>query len=531
VPILFILFLFLAGCGSNSGSDSVAAQTSGGGGGSGSGGSVASSPSSMSVGDVVYTDLSSGSASLSFPSSGTFQVLLQSHSTGTSTNTVTLASLSASGKSLGLGELDSDLVLQQSSSPQDLLDSTLRNEENVSIGVGKSVGGGSVSKGVSQGVSSSIAVDSTANFSVLSSLTDTTQCTTITATAKCVNSEVAVYIDNEIIKSNAADLPQADIDDLCAVYAAHLPDERSWFGGNSDIDNNGVVIALITSQVNRLGGSSGVVTGFFNSNDLSAGTCSNQKEIVYLVSPDSAGLYGTKISNSFYMSNFGKGVFFHEVQHLMNHYWRVVVKGGSAETSWLNEGLSHLTEDLVGFGVENYSRYNLFLASPQSYSLAGGTTLSHRGGIYLFLRYLYERSGNSKTFLKNMVQTKNSGYANIVAAYPDPSSGFSTLGDFFKQWAIALAYTDRTSTGSKFKYSARVKNATTGNWEGACMICSAEDGRGTTLTGPSYGTFSGSTSYSVKDGATRFLKINSPPATLKLSFPGSNGYGVILRTE
>lgn len=528
MPIFFILFLFLAGCGSNSGSDSASAESGGGGGG---GGSVAGSPSSMSVGDAVYADLSSGSGSISFPSSGTFQILLQSHSTGTSTNTVTLSSLSDSGKSLGLGDLDSDLVLQEKLSPQDLLDSTLREEENFSIGAGKSVGGGSVSKAVNGDVNGAISVNSTADFSVLTSLTSTSQCTTITATAKCVNSEVAVYIDNEILTGNAADLPQADIDDLCAVYAAHLPDEKSWFGDTSDIDSNGVVIALITPQVNRLGGSSGVVTGFFNSNDLDAGTCSNQKEAVYLVAPDSAGLYGTKISNSFYMSNFAKGVFFHEVQHLINYYQRVVVKGGLSESSWLNEGLSHLAEDLVGYGRENYSRYNLFLASPQSYSLAGGTSLSHRGAIYLFLRYLYERSGKSKTFLKNMVQTKNSGYTNIVAAYTDPSSDFDSIGEFFKQWGIALAYTDRTSTGSKFQYNARVKNTTTGNWEGACMICTAEDGRGTTLTGPSYGTYSASTSYSVKDGATRFLKLSSNPSSLTLSLPGSNGYGIVLRTE
>lgn len=496
----------------------------------------------MSTGDVVYTDLSSGSGSVSLPSSGKFEVLIQSQDTGSTSNSFTLSSLSPSAKALGLADLESDLELSADVvTPQDLLDQALRREEEYNaaqppsegmakfLSAGKSV---SASKAVNGDVNAAISEDSTANFSVLSSLSDTTQCVTITATAKCVNSEVAVYVDNEILDTNPSDLPNADIDDLCSVYADGLPNLRTWLGSYSDSDSNGVVIALITSRVNRLATGGGIVTGFFNSADLSAGTCSNEKEIVYIVSPDSGGLYGTKISNSFFMSNFGKGVFFHEVQHLINYYQRVSIKGGSAEQGCLNEGLSHLIEDLTGYGRENYSRYDLFLASPQSYSACGGTSLAQRGASYLFLRYLYERSGESKDFLKNMVQTTNSGYDNIVAAYPSKTGDFDSIGEFLRQWGAALAYTNRITTGAKFKYNARTKNATTGNWHGVCMVCDAEDGRSTTLTGPTFGTFTSGTTYSVRDAATRFLKINSNPSKIDFSVgTGAKGYTIILRTE
>ena len=496
----------------------------------------------MGTGDVVYADLSGGSGKVSFPSSGTFEVLLQSQATGSSTNTFTLTSISASGKSLGLGNVESDLTLDPPPlSSQDLLDSTLRDQESAAAnetwgqGMSKSLSSvKSVSKGVDPGVSPAVSVGDTANLYVLDSLTDTSKCVTITATVKYVSSEVAIYIDNEILSGNPADLPQSDIDSLGAVYTSQLPDERSWFGTYSDIDKNGVAIALISSQVNKLGSSGGgIVTGFFNSDDLSgSGSCSNSKEIVYLVSPDSGGLYGTKISNSFYMSNFAPAVFPHEMQHLINHYQGVILKGRSAETGCLNEGLSHLAEDLVGYGRENYSRYNLFLTSPQSYSACSSTSLAGRGAIYLFLRYLYERSGSSKTFLKSMVQSTTTGYDNIVAAYPDKSSDFDSMGEFLRQWAVALGYSDRITTGTKFKYNARVKNSTTGNWEGACMTCKSEDGRGTTLTGPSYGTYSAGTSYRVKDGATRFLKINGNPSSLDFSgTAAAKGHTIILRTQ
>lgn len=528
------LFLSLSACGGGGGTS--ASTSSGGGGG---GGAVADSPTSMSVGDATYTDLSSGSGSVSLPSSGKFEVLLQSHSTGSSSNSFTLSSVSASGKALGLSDVESDLSLADSVvTPQELLDDLLREEENLNAfygGAGKSLSSAkSASKGVNSDVSEAISKDSTANFSVLSSLSNTSSCVTITATAKYVGTDVAIYVDNEILSGNPGDLSQSDVDALGAIYDRELPNERTWYGSYSDIDKNGVAIALITSRVNRLGGTGGIVTGFFNSNDFSAGTCSNEAEIVYLVSPDSGGLYGTKISNSFFMSNFGPAVFFHEMLHLILHYQKVVTLGGASEKSCLNEGLAHLTEDLVGYNRENYSRYDLFLDSPQSYSACSATSLAGRGAAYLFLRYLYERSGESKTFLKNMVQTTNTGYDNILAAFPSASksSDLDSIAEFLRGWGVALAYTNRISTSAKFKYNDRVKNATTSNWEGVCIVCSTEDGRGTTLTGPAYGTYSAGSSYSVKDATTRFLKLSSNPSTISFSVgSSSNGYGVVLRTE
>ncbi|MDP2600069.1 MAG: hypothetical protein Q8P84_04955, partial [Deltaproteobacteria bacterium] len=478
---VFGLFL-INGCGSSdSGGTTVAAQTVGG-----DATGEQTSTSVMSAGDVMYVSFGGNSASVDFSgASGSFELLLQSQATDAASKSITLSALSA-GKSFFLSESSEEEGLEEPLLPsaQSRLESVLRDEErllmnvawdggnsqlfsSVSASAGKSVGGGG-------GPSAAVSVNDTGTFRVLSSLTTVTSYTTVNATAKCVNDTVAIYIDDEITSTNPSDLPQADIDTLCASFKTSLATTSSLFGGYSDINDDGVAVALITPAVNRLGAASGgIVTGFFYAGDLFARSssipASNYREIVYLVSPDSDGVYGTKITNAFAMSNFLPAVFPHEMQHLINYYQRTIVRSGSAEENWLNEALSHLTEDLVGYGRENYSRYSLYLASPQSYALVASSSpsLAQRGAGYLFLRYLYEQSSLSATFLKNMVQTTNSGVDNVVAAYPSKPADFDSFGEFLRRWAVAVAYTNRgLTTNSKFIYNARTLNSTTGNYEG-----------------------------------------------------------------
>ncbi|OGQ14747.1 MAG: hypothetical protein A2979_07910 [Deltaproteobacteria bacterium RIFCSPLOWO2_01_FULL_45_74] len=537
------LLLLCASCGGGGSGGGAAAQTAGGG-----GGSVQSSPSSMSVGDIANASFSGGSASISFSgASGTYELLLQSQATDGATRAVSVSALSAAGKALGLpNPLEDSAIEGQPFSAQVQLDALLRDEERFllsapwdggaskSLGVSKSGGGGG-----NENINVAWSVDDTDTFRVLSSLTDVTSYNTITATVKCVNSTVAIFIDDEILSTNPTDLPQADIDTLCSQYATSLATVSSLFGTFSDINADGVAVALITPVVNRLtSGGGGIVTGFFYSGDLFARSgsipASNAREIVYLLSPDSDGIYGTAVSNAFAMSNFLPAVFPHEIQHLISYYQHTIARSGDSEEDWLNEGLSHLAEDLVGYGRENYSRYDLYLASPQSYSLVSSSTgLAQRGASYLFLRYLYERTGKSATFLSNLVQTTNTGTSNVVNAFTSPSSDFDSFGEFLSRWAVALAYTNRGLTSSSdFMYNARTFNSTTGNYEGVCMVCSASDGRSTVLDGPSFGTYSSSTSYNIKGSTTRFLRLSSVPASLNLSAStAAVPAAIVLRTQ
>lgn len=557
--LLLITFLFaLTHCGGGGGGGGGSGGGSGGGGGGG--GSVAASPSGMSVGDAVF-----GSGSVDFGgATGSYELLVQSQSTSGSTNTITVTSVGSAGKSVALegmeDEEESDLS-EDISTSHTLLENTLRGEEDFlinapwsedlsSTAAGESPAGETTAAESSEtsppasaedsGVSPALTVGAQETFRVLNSLTDVTQYVEVTGQVMCVNSEVAIYVDTEVLTNNPADLPVTDIETLCNIYQRDLPAERDFFGGYPDINGDGVVTALITSQVNKLGGSGGgIITGFFYSGDLFARSSSipssNQREIVYLVAPDSAGIYGPRVSRGFAMSNFLPAVFFHEVQHLISYYQHTILRTGSPESSWLNEAMSHLAEDLVGYGRENYSRYSLYLASPQSYALvsSGGPNLAQRGAGYLFLRYLYEQSGKSSTFLRNLIQTTATSVNNIEQAFAGSQSDFDEMEEFLRNWAAAIGYTNRSLTsGNRFQYQPRTVNATTNNYEGVCMICSANDGRGTTLAGPAYGTFSNSTSYNVRGTGTRFLRVSPVPSSINIS--GSSSavpQAIILRTR
>lgn len=541
--LLLAAFLFaLSHCGGGGGGGGSGSGGGGGGSGGGGGGSVASSPAGMSVGDAVF-----GSGSVSFGgASGSYELLVQSQATSGSTNTITVTSVGGAGKSFALTELEEEPESELSedlSTSHTLLENTLRGEEDFLINAPWNEEISQTTPeaaGQDSETSAALTVGSQETFRVLNSLTDVTQYVEVTAQVMCVNGEVAVYVDTEVLNNNPGDLPQSDIDTLCDIYRRDLPAERDFFGGYPDINGDGVVTALITSQINKLGGSGGgIITGFFYSGDLFARSSSipssNQREIVYLVAPDSAGLYGPRVSRGFAMSNFLPAVFFHEVQHLISYYQHTIVRTGSSEASWLNEAMSHLAEDLVGYGRENYSRYRLYLASPQSYALvsSGGPNLAQRGAGYLFLRYLYEQSGKSAVFLRNLIQTSATNVSNIEQAFPSAPSDFDEMEEFLRNWVVALGYTNRSLTsGTRFQYQPRTTNATTGNYEGVCMICNAGDGRGTTLTGPAYGTFSDSTIYSVRGTGTRFLRVSPVPSSISIS--GSSGavpQAIILRTR
>lgn len=57
----------------------------------------------------------------------------------------------------------------------------------------------------------------------------------------------------------------------------------------------------------------------------------------------------------------------HEFQHLINFHQHILVRGGTSEATWLDEGLSHVAEDLVDCFVSGGNSDNVreFLADPE----------------------------------------------------------------------------------------------------------------------------------------------------------------------
>ncbi|HEX7980565.1 MAG TPA: hypothetical protein VF461_18320 [Gemmatimonadaceae bacterium] len=206
------------------------------------------------------------------------------------------------------------------------------------------------------------------------------------------------------------------------------------FGAPSDLDGNGKVAILFTEWVNELtpANSPYFVGGFFHPRDIfmktgapGEFTCatSNEGEMFYMLVPDPAGTVHGNAHTRGFVDTLTTSVLAHEFQHLINATRRVYVNDNFVdfEDPWLNEGLSHLAEELLyyretGFqprqnlnddGIHtdvakyqlwkadagsNFSRFLSYITDPGSASPLGTDDgLAARGASWAFLRYAVDR--------------------------------------------------------------------------------------------------------------------------------------------
>jgi hypothetical protein len=266
------------------------------------------------------------------------------------------------------------------------------------------------------------------------------------------------------------------------------PLDRGAFGDPTDIDGNGHVIIFYTRVVNELTPeeSEGVVEGFFNPRDLFpvAGTAtlpgcpgSNVAEMFYMVVPDPTGSINGNVRTKADVQRSTIAVTAHEYQHLINGARRLYVNDADDfEEVWLNEGLSHIAEELLFYRTaglapranidaptitasqrhvdafnlhqaQNFGRYSLFLQRPERSSpYANNDSLSNRGAIWSFLRYAADRKGPADgTIWQQLVNSKASGIQNLVAVF-----GADAM-TWFRDWSISAYTDDRVATAATWQ--------------------------------------------------------------------------------
>ncbi len=374
------------------------------------------------------------------------------------------------------------------------------------------------------------------NFRVLSSLMNTNSYVTVTGVVKCVGQNVVFYVDSSVTSEN---LPDSDVQELCDVFDYDVYEMESFLGSASDVDNDGKVHVLMTSQINKLGAmGGGVITGYFYAADLyeqsDTNPSSNGREIIYTIVPDPTGEYGTPVDNDFAMENLLPAVLPHELQHAISYNQHVFVQGGAAEDDWLNEGMSHLIEDIMGYGMENPSRYALYLSSPSTYGIVtqSSPNLLERGGGYLLLRYLYEQSDNGEEFLGRLAQTFRRGVDNILHAFQG-DAGMDEWNEILARWSVALIMTDRgISQDGRYVYQNRTRHPDTGNWVGVILKGVADDGRGTILNGVNLNYLNGDQTTNVDGSTAKYYNISTVPDHIDLKgSTGSQGYVALVRYQ
>jgi hypothetical protein len=274
-----------------------------------------------------------------------------------------------------------------------------------------------------------------------------------TATAKAVGQRVAIFVDNDAPPGGYTDPELTEVGNLFDDYL--YPIDTTAFGRESDVDNNGVVIVLLTQAVNALSpdcnSTGSVVLGYFFGADLLPQSVrnpgSNEAEIFYGLVPDPSNT-SCDISAGFALSRL-PATFIHELQHMISFNQHVLVRGGTSEDTWLNEGLSHFAEELGGRKIpgtecpvsgscaHDFIQGDLdnafdYLAAPEDHFLiepaSSSAELAERGANWLFVRWLIDHFASDTVLgtdlTRRLVATRLIGAANVEA---QTGTGFDVL--------------------------------------------------------------------------------------------------------
>lgn len=325
-------------------------------------------------------------------------------------------------------------------------------------------------------------------FYVMSSLEDYDEYETVTATLMYQSESFNYFVDNEALEN----MPEDDIVTLCENFEAVIEAMHDHFGYESDVNGDGRFDILSTPVVNRLGQSSqSITTGFFFARDLYDVEGSNQREVFYTAVADPEGDFGVPISKRFVFSNILRGVLPHEYQHMINYNEHVLVRESESEEQWLNEGLSHLAEDIydrdengymVSTGIENPARVEVYLENASETCFVCGSSLAARGGSYLFLRALYEASERGEyagldsgmSLTQALLQSDQQGEDNILhALYGDEAENYD-FNDLIGDFAMMLFSSRYENLSDDSEFQAL---------EGIDLFASQDDNRGTVLNG------------------------------------------------
>lgn len=287
-----------------------------------------------------------------------------------------------------------------------------------------------------------------------------------------VSSKVIVMLDTGSPSGGYTDAELAEFGETFNAVGYGV-DELN-FGTPTDIDANGRVLILFTPSVNALSGpTGGIIGGLQAARDLfPVSTCvgSNEGEMFYMPVPDPASTINGRYTNKTDVARRVQPTLAHELQHLINAGRRIYVNQASTfEEVWLNEGLSHIAEELVYYHVSgNSPRSNIGLATVQSsqaqvdaingYQVsnlgrlltymrvtetsspyAQNDNLETRGATWQLLRFVADRRGGAeRDAWFSLVNSTQSGLANFQAV-------FGSMMTNARDWAVTQ-FVDDTPT-------------------------------------------------------------------------------------
>jgi len=377
---------------------------------------------------------------------------------------------------------------------------------------------------------------------------------TVRATARYVGANSAVFVDDTVPSGG---FTSQDIGTIGDLFDQQLyPIDTMAFGRESDLDGNGVVIALLTDQINRLSpncdATGQAVSGYFLGTDLDlSDPNSNRGEVFYSRVPDPG--HPLCFAKETVLRSLAP-TFIHEFQHMISFNRHVLLPcavqarcGSAPEETWLNEGLSHFAEELGGrqvapssctggnclnqFVAADIRNAAAYLADPEDAYLVEPAesegTLAERGANWLFIRWLADRSPGDPVLGTDVTRRllgaeqpggiTVTGAATVMAAAQlfQPSA---TLPELLGQWHAAN-YIERLPGFDD--PSGRLSYA---SWDLRSAIDQLVPGpyplRPDSTSGDGYSAHG-----TLRGGSGRYLRVVQPPATggVALSLTTGNG--------
>lgn len=236
------------------------------------------------------------------------------------------------------------------------------------------------------------------------------------------------------------------IDDCINCFEKFIIKRVSSLWGNcSDINYDKKLTVLFSPTINE----EGVAIGFFNNLDFferneninseSYNPFSNERDIIYIGMPQEG-------SDVFSPQSIC-ATFAHEYTHAINFsekIWKKIVNGNDcviSEEIFLDEGCSHLTECLTGYGISggNQEFIDLFLLHTADYSFCKKNiygkddSAGQRGAVCLFLYWLFNRAGGMDYADDGIEIIDKGGISFLKSLTASDSYGWECIGDYFNE--------------------------------------------------------------------------------------------------
>ena len=260
---------------------------------------------------------------------------------------------------------------------------------------------------------------------------------TVSATLVLLLEHVLIYVQDGLDVDLAA-LERSSREFNDSTY----PRTRELFGSEwlPGIDGD-PRITILNARIPGIG-------GFFSINDelpKSVNRFSNEREMFYInldSAPPGTEMYASTLA--------------HEFQHMI--HWNEAQQ----TSTWLNEGMAQLAQELNGFLADSTGGPIAFLINPDLQLTDWGDTpqesIQNYGASYLFMSYFYQHYGDP-TALHRLLKERAGRRLNIFADIArQRNAEIDDFAELYADWAVANLLNDGQVNGDHYAYRQLPEN-------------------------------------------------------------------------